>query len=94
MGALTLKIVTARGALEPVRCGSVHLTLCDGAKGRGGGSYGVRPGHARALFALDAGPVTALDGGQTVLSGQCAGGFAAVEPDTVTVITERFSREL
>ena len=90
---LTLKIVTAEGSRPPVRCGSIHLTLCDDANGRGGGSYGIRPGHAKALFALGDGPVTALSAGQTVLSGRCSGGFATVEQDAVTVVTERFAPE-
>ncbi len=90
MGSLTVKIVTARGSQDPVRCNSVHLTLCDDAKGLGGGSYGVRPGHAKALFALADGPVQALSAGKTVLAGRCCGGFAAVEQNTVTIVTERF----
>lgn len=90
MTELTLKIVTPTGSRDPIRCDSIHLTLCDGERGRGGGSYGIRPGHAKALFALDDGPLTALLGGSAVLEGRCGGGFAAVDRSTVTVVTETF----
>ena len=91
MGQLTLKIVTTEGAGEPVPCQSVHLTVCDDETGRGGGSCGIRPGHARAVFSLaEDGRVTALREGKSVFSGRCAGGFAAVDGGQVTVVTERF----
>lgn len=91
MGELTLRIVTTRGAGEPVACQSVHLAVCDDENGRGGGSCGIRPGHVRALFSLaEDGPVTALREGRTVFSGRCGGGFATVDGDEVTVVTERF----
>ncbi len=90
---LTLKIVTAHGGLDPVACQSVHLPLCDGANGHGGGSYGIRHGHVKALFALAHGRVEALAEGKAVLTGQCGGGFASVEDNTVTVVTEHFTRD-
>lgn len=94
MGTLTLKIVTPQGSQPPVACDSLRLTLCDGENGLGGGSYGIRSGHAKALLALAAsGPVTALAAGKTVLAGRCGGGFASVEGDAVTVVTESFARE-
>lgn len=91
MGELTLKIVTPRGAREPVVCQSVHLTVCGDERDRGGGSYGIRPGHARAVFSLaEDGAITALRESRCVFSGRCGGGFAAVDGDTLTVVTERF----
>ena len=91
MGMLTLRIVTAEGAGEAVRCDCVHLTVCDDGKGRGGGSCGIRPGHIRAIFSLaEEGGVTALQGGRRIFAGRCAGGFATVDRDEVTVVTDRF----
>lgn len=91
MGELSLRIVTTGGAREPVACDSVHLTVCDDKKGRGGGSYGIRPGHARAVLSLaEDGVLTAFLAGRTVLSGRCRGGFAAVDGREVTAVTERF----
>ena len=91
MGELTLRVVTAEGAGEAVRCDCVHLTVCDGGNGRGGGSCGIRPGHIRAMFSLaEDGGVAALRGGARIFAGRCAGGFATVVRDEVTVVTERF----
>ena len=90
MGKLILNIVTPGGARDPIECDSVHLTICDDLSGKGGGSYGVRAGHAKALFSLDKGAVKALLSGQSVLTGESGMGFATVERNTVTVVTEGF----
>lgn len=91
MGELALRIVTAKGAQAPVRCDGVHLTVCDGQNGRGGGSCGIRPGHIKAVFSLaENGKVTAWLAGTSVFTGRCGGGFATVDKDVVTVVTESF----
>lgn len=89
MGELALKIVTTEGARASIPCDSVHLTVCDNEAGRGGGSYGIRKGHTKAILSLaESGAVTAYRAGKTVFTGRCAGGFATVDGDLVTVITE------
>ena len=100
MGELILNIVTPKGRLDPIACDSIHLTVCDDLSGKGGGSYGIRAGHANALLSLDKGPVKAFLAGRNVLSGVCGLGFASVENDpavpvatvatVVTVVTEEF----
>lgn len=90
MSELILNIVTPNGARDPIRCDSVRLTVCDDLNGRGGGSYGIRAGHARSLLSLDKGDVRAFLSGQNVLTGESGIGFAAVERNTVTVVTEAF----
>ena len=91
---LTLRIVTPEGALPSTGCDSVRLTVCDDGQGKGGGSYGIRPGHTKALFALDAGPIRAFLAGVQILSGRTGGGFATVDGDTVTAVVESFERVL
>ena len=91
MSQLVLNIVTPNGARDPIRCDSVHLTICDDLSGRGGGSCGIRAGHAKSLLSLDKGIIKAFLSGQTVLAGESDVGFAAVERNTVTVVTESFS---
>ena len=90
MSKLTLKIVTPSGARAPIRCDSVHLTICDDLNGKGGGSCGIRAGHAKSLLTLDQGVIQAFLSGQTVLTGENDIGFATVEQNTVTVVTETF----
>ena len=94
MSALILNIITPEAAPSPVACDSVHLTVCDDGQGKGGGSYGIRPGHTKALFALDAGPISAFRGGTRVLSGRTGGGFATVDGDAVTAVVENFEEVL
>ena len=90
MGKLILKIVTPHGSRDPIRCDSVRLTICDNLNGRGGGSYGIRAGHAKTLLTLDKGVIRAFQSGQEVLAGESGIGFATVEQNTVTVVTEAF----
>ncbi len=89
---LTLKIVTPKGTQAPVSCDSIHLTVRDNSGGKGGGSYGIRPGHAKALLSLEKGEIEALNAGKVVLKGQCGHGFATVNQNLVTVAVESFSR--
>lgn len=90
MSKLVLNIVTPNGARGPIRCDSVRLTVCDDLSGRGGGSYGIRAGHAKSLLSLDKGTVKAFLSGQNVLTGESGIGFVTVERNTVTVVTESF----
>lgn len=90
MSKLILNIVTPNGARDPIQCDSVRLTICDDLSGKGGGSYGIRAGHAQSLLSLDKGVVKAFLSGQNVLTGKSGIGFATVERNTVTVVTEAF----
>ncbi len=85
---LTLKIITPRGTLTELECDSVRLTVMDGEARKGGGSYGIRPGHLRSVYLLDSGDVVAFSGGSELERHTLNGGFATVDSDTVTVISE------
>lgn len=84
---LTLRFVFPDRRPESVICDSVRLTVKDSPNGKNGGLYGIRPGHARAVFLLDAGKAEALHEGKKVLSYKTAEGFARVENNEVTVVT-------
>lgn len=90
MSKLILYIVTPNGARDPIPCDSIRLTICDDLNGKGGGSYGIRAGHAKALLSLDQGILKAFLSGQQVLTGESGMGFATVERNTVTVVAEAF----
>lgn len=92
MKTLTLSIVTLAGTMEPMDCDSVQLHVADNAEGKGGGSYGIHPGHIKALFSLAAGTLTALKNGETVLKAATGDGFATVQDDTVTVVVSQFEK--
>lgn len=85
---LELKIVSLNKSIDPVKCDSVNLILCDDDMGNGGGSIGIRQGHIKSLLSVAKGKVTAYLDGKEVFSCQTEGGFATVENDIVTVVTE------
>lgn len=90
MGELTLKIVTPVGGYGPYACDSIHLTVSDSAKGKGGGSYGIRAGHIKSLLSLQKGEISAYRRGEKVLAGMCGNGFATVAQNVVTVVVEEY----
>ncbi len=92
MGKLTFNIVTPDGVIGPIDCDSVHITICDDASGKGGGSYGIRANSAKTLFALDCGEIKALLNGETIILGEGGTGFATVENNTVTAVIESFKK--
>lgn len=85
---MQLIIATPKGSILPIECDSVHLNICDDIKGKNGGNYGIRKGHAKALFSLEKGNVTALLNGKTVYSATTTKGFATVDNNVVTVVVE------
>ena len=84
---LTLKILSPGGERANVVCDSITLTVKDNSQGKGGGSYGIRTGHAPSLIATDKGTITAKKDGETVFSGFFGEGMATVDNNVVTVIT-------
>lgn len=84
---LTLKILSPGGETASLACDSIILTVRDNLQGKGGGSYGIRTGHAPALIATDKGAITAKLQGKTVFTDLFDQGMATVENNVVTVIT-------
>ncbi len=82
---LTLVIITPEGALPEIKCNSINLCVADNEKGKGGGSYGIKKGHAEALIALSSGTVKAYIDGKTVYECTLSGGFAKISKNTVTI---------
>ncbi len=91
MNGLTLVMITPEGEKARLSCSHVTLFAKDNAKGEGGGSFGIRRGHLPALAALEKdSPVEAkTDSG--VVRFRVDGGFAGVEDDVVTVVTEKLA---
>ena len=87
---LALTVITPDAVPVTAECDSVHLTAADGIKGEPGGLYGIRRGHLPAVMALSDGKLEAFLMGKAVLKAVCAKGFARIEGNEVTVITESF----
>ncbi len=73
---------------EKVICDHVSLTVKDSLSGKNGGQYGIRPGHASAVFLLDEGPVEAYLEGKLIWSKRTSEGFAKMMNNTLTLVTE------
>ena len=82
------KIVTPHESIGPLSCDSLKFLIADGKRDKQGGSYGIRKGHAEALFALDAGKTEAFIDGKIVFSAETDGGFAKVTPTLVTLVVD------
>ena len=90
MAELVFQIVTPKKSYGPYDCDSIRLNICDGANGQGGGSCGIRKGHAKSLMTLDEGAIKGLLLGEVVISGQAGFGFATVHDNKVTAVVESF----
>lgn len=86
--SLTLKIFTVDRQIEISDCDSIRLNIADDKKGRFSGSYGIKKGHARAVFSLCAGTVTAYKKDEPVFSAETSDGFGMVEDDTVSLTVD------
>lgn len=93
MAELTLNIVTPKCTYGPFRCDSVHLTVGDDISGKGGGSCGIRKGHAKSLLSLEEGTIKVFYAGENIFKGKSGCGFATVDQDFVTVVVEAFFEE-
>ncbi len=85
---MILKILSPDGVRAEISCDSVVLTVRDSSEnGKGGGSYGIRKGHAEAIIATAKGNITAKKDGNVIFSDTLSDGTATVSKDNITVIT-------
>ena len=71
-----------------LECDSVKLNIADSVNGSFSGSYGIRKGHAKAVFSLAEGRISVGLSGQEIFSAECGTGFATVENDDVRVVID------
>lgn len=89
ISALTLTVISAQKRFPDVYCDSVILTVQDNEDGKGGGLYGIRKGHAKALIATAEGCIKAKKDGETIFSVNLGSGFATVDKNHITVTTHK-----
>ena len=88
--ALSLKVITPEKEYIYDDCDSVNFCVADNLKGKDGGSYGIRKGHAKAIFSLGNGKLVALKNGEAIVTANAAAGFARVDNNVITVIVDEF----
>lgn len=86
---LAVKFFTVNGQIPVIKCDSVRLPVADKLNGEFSGYYGIRKGHARTVFALKAGNVTATLNEKTVFSAEITDGFAIVENNEVSITVDK-----
>ena len=87
-GEFRFLLLTPVKEVASCSCDAVNLWEKENAAGHGGGSIGIRRGHLPAVLALaESGPLQVTLAGKTCFSGKVHGGFARIEPGSVTVLT-------
>lgn len=85
---LTFTLFTPHRQFPPIECDSVKLCIADSVSGKFSGSYGIKKGHAKAVFALAPGRIAVSLDGNEVFSAEGQGGFATVENNDVRVVAD------
>ena len=85
---LTFTLFTPHCKFPSVECDSVKLSIADSISGEFSGSYGIRKGHAKAVFALAPGRISVSLDGREIFSAESQGGFAVVENNEVRVTAD------
>ena len=87
----TVKFFTVNQQTPDVECDSIRIPVSDKTNGEFSGYYGIRKGHAKAIFSLKAGKLTASLNGKDVFSADIPDGFAIVENNVVSITVDSIS---
>ena len=85
---LTFTLFTPHRSFPSVECDSIKLSISDSVSGEFSGSYGIRKGHAKAIFALAPGKISVSIEGKEIFSAETQGGFATVQNNEVRVTAD------
>ena len=85
---MMLTVVLPDKPPERVACDYVKLTVKDSLRGKNGGSYGIMSCHTPSVFLLEAGITEAFFNGESIWKRKTGDGFARVEENNITVVTE------
>ncbi len=81
-------LFTPHRQFPSLECDSVKLSIADSVSGKFSGSYGIRKGHAKAVFSLAKGKISVSFNEKEIFSAVCSEGFATVENDEVRVTVD------
>ena len=88
MKDMKFTLFTPNCKFDTLECDSVILSIADNTDGAFSGLYGIRKGHAKAIFSLNNGKVSVSLSGKEIFSAECMGGFAKIENDDVRVVVD------
>ena len=89
---LTVRIVTVNHQIPDIQCDGVRVPISDSAKGDFSGYYGIKKGHAKAVFSLRAGKITLTKNENTIFTAEISDGFALIENNEVNVIVDKIEK--
>lgn len=89
---LTVRFFSVDRQIPEMECDSIRLPISDNIKEEFSGSYGIRKGHARAVFSLKAGRVTLTSGEKNVFEADISDGFATVENNVVCITVDSVNK--
>ncbi len=82
---MILKIVSPDTSAKELECDKVFIPVAD-SKLNKGGSYGIHPHHATAIFALGQGSIKAESDGESVFEKSITNGLANVKDNQVIIL--------
>jgi len=88
---LNVSFFSVEKQISHIECESVRLPVADSVNGDFSGFYGIRKGHAKAVFSLKAGTVILTSGDKTVLSVDISDGFATIDNNEVSINVDSLS---
>ena len=86
---LTVKFFTVDRQIPEIKCDSVCVPVSDNSKGEFSGLYGIKKGHAKAVFSLKAGNVAVKKDDEQIFLASISDGFAIVENNEVRITVDR-----
>ena len=88
---LTVKFFTVNQQTPDIKCDSLRIPISDKINGEFSGYYGIRKGHAKAIFSLKAGKITAILNDKEIFSANIPDGFAIVENNEVSITVDKIT---
>ena len=82
---ITVRFFSVNRNIPDIECDSVHLPVSDNMKGDFSGTYGIRKGHAKAVFSLKPGNVALFSKGKAIFSAEISDGFATIENNLLCI---------
>lgn len=90
---LTVKINSVDKHISPIECDSVRIPVADSIKGTFSGSYGIKKGHAKAVFSLKKGEVIVTVADKTIFKAEISEGFATVENNLLSITVDKIEEK-
>lgn len=91
---LTVKFISVDKHISPIECDAVRIPIADSIKGDFSGSYGIKKGHAKAVFLLKKGEVIVTDVDKTIFKAEILDGFAKVENNLISITVDKIEEKI